>query len=167
MTSEGVQPVRRTFFDDRFRDLFVDLYESHDGGRFKSLIIEQSSTSNMVKAKAWDKFAAEFSSSYGAPISKSQLQNFHKRIVKETRKKLNDSRDIQKARTVANITGGGPPAPEPQQVDGDVMDFKNPLGLPAVVPIRTNADGTIIRLVFSIQLTFVHYGLYRSKFYMQ
>ena len=138
----------RIVCNPEFKALFVEMYNNFDGGRFYCLLTQQNSTSNMVKNSAWKNFTAEFNARSTQQVSKNQLQEYHKRMVKNTRK---HNKAIQAARNAANRTGGGPPLPEPDQLDGDTPELENPLRLPGLAPVRdqhsavTTADGRVIR----------------------
>jgi len=141
----------RPVLDDRFKELFNEMINTFAGGNFKKVLNEQSSTSNMVKARLWSDFTKEFCARDGRPWTKMQLQSYRKRVSFDTQKRSNDSLYINRARNRAYKTGGGLPGPEPEQTDGDEMEFENPLDLPGMVPIRnkntatTTGNGNIVR----------------------
>lgn len=134
----GGKKRKRTTYSDEFKEAFRDMYENFKGGKFKRIVEEQSTTSNLVKSDFWVQFTGELNRRCGSDYSKANILNYYHNMSRKIRADTNEIAQISAARKVSQRTGGGPAEPEPAQADGDLMAAVNTLGIPAVRPNRDN-----------------------------
>ena len=135
MTEPSTPKRQRTPFEERDKEILVQIIKETDGGRFWKMV-KEGAGNNTHKHMGWEKFTKTFNAATDKNCERKKVRELYERI--KTQKKKNHDRVTldRQARDFSQAcgrTGGGPSPQVPLDPDGD----EDTLGLDDLEPTDT------------------------------
>ena len=116
---ESKERKSRSTISDLEKKMFINIIRTGEGGKFWSQIVESKGKStNASRHDLWKNVAKIFSEATGRPFDSKQVKEMWHRIKKNTK-----SKHDQKYKAACAKTGGGIGPDQPEDKDGDEVEF--------------------------------------------